>query len=486
MWCLRGGVGMSKKIQLFQDSLRVINIGTATFKKDFDMQNVEAVQVDWEPPAGGNIDLIEALDQLIDNEKIEAANNEVINRINDSQPILIDIDQAINVIPGMHKKKILHAGPPIKWEDMCGPQQGAVIGALIYENLAINEEEARELANSGEIDFAPCNEHSTVGPMAGVVSASMPVHVVENKTFGNKAYCTVNEGLGKVLRFGAFSNEVLDRLKWLEKTYAPALRKALSLSKGIDLKALTAQALHMGDECHNRNKASTSLFYREIVEYFMLTNLDKKEIDEVLKFIRNNEHYFLNLSMPASKSTLDAAHGVKYSTIVTTMCRNGIEFGIRLSGMGENEWFTAPANHVEGLLFPGYSADDAALDLGDSTITETLGIGGFAMGGAPAIVQFVGGDVEDAIQYSEQMYEITVGENSNYSIPTLNFRGSACGIDTRKVIDTNILPVINSGIAHKVAGIGQIGAGIVHPPKACFEKALLAFSNKYKEEVTHG
>lgn len=477
---------MSENEQLFQDSLRVINIGTSTFKKDLDLQNVEAVQVDWEPPAGGNVKLIEALDELIDNEKIEEANKEVIKRITESHPILIDIDQAIHVIPGMHEKKILHSGPPIEWDNMCGPQQGAVIGVLIYEGLASNEEEARELAGSGEIDFSPCNEHSTVGPMAGVVSPSMPVHVVENKTFGNKAYCTVNEGLGKVLRFGAFSSEVLDRLNWLEKTYAPALKKALALTDGIDLKSLTAQALHMGDECHNRNKASTSLFYREMVEYFMLTDLNKTEIKEVLQFLKGNEHYFLNLSMPACKSMLDAAHGVQYSTVVTTMCRNGVEFGIRLSGMDENEWFTAPANHVNGLLFPGYTAEDAALDLGDSTITETTGIGGFAMGGAPAIVQFVGGDVEDAIQYSEQMHEITAGENSNYSIPTLNFRGSACGIDIRKVVDTNILPVINSGIAHKVAGIGQIGAGVVHPPKACFEKALLTFANKYKGELSNG
>src|SRR5690625_4118523 len=419
---------------------------------------------------------------LMDDQKIETANQEAIERIMNSQPLLVDIDQAINVIPGMHEKKILHAGPPIEWERMCGPQQGAVIGALIYEGLAKDEEAARQLAESGEIDFSPCNEHATVGPMAGVVSPSMPVHIVENTTYGNQAYCTVNEGLGKVLRFGAFSSEVLDRLKWIEETYAPALKKALNVSEGIDLKSLTAQALHMGDECHNRNKASTSLFYREIALSFLKTNLAKEEINEVLQFIQDNEHYFLNLSMPACKSSLDAAHGIENSTVVTTMCRNGVEFGIRVSGMGEKEWFTGPAEHVNGLFFPGYTNDDAALDMGDSAITETMGIGGFSMGGAPAIVQFVGGDVSDAIGYSEQMFEITVGENSNYSIPTLNFRGSALGIDIRKVIDTNIRPVINSGVAHKVAGIGQIGAGIVHPPKDCFDKALIAFSNKYKEE----
>jgi len=467
---------------LFTQELKVINIGTSKFKEDLDMQNIESVQVEWQPPAGGNIDLIKALDQFQNNDRISEANAEVIKRVKDAHPYLIDIDLAINVIPGMHAKKILHSGPPIKWANMCGPVQGAVIGALIYEGLADDEVEARKLAESGEIEFSPCNENAAVGPMAGIVSASMPVHIIKNVTHGNYAYCTINEGLGKVLRFGAYSEEVISRLKWLKDIYAPALKKALSFSEGIDLKSITAQSLHMGDECHNRNKASTALLYRELSDFFLKTDLNKEQISDVLGFIKNNEHYFLNLSMPACKSALDAGHGVPYSTIVTTMARNGVEFGIRISGLGENEWFTAPANYVKGLFFPGFSEDDAAPDLGDSCITETMGIGGFAMGASPAIVQFVGGDVDDAIQYSEQMFEITTGENSTYSLPPLNFRGSALGIDLCKVIDTGILPVINTGMAHKVAGIGQVGAGIVHPPKECFEKALIAFNKRYKED----
>lgn len=471
---------MSRAGEIFNQPLKVINIGTSKFKEDLELQNVESVHLDWRPPAGGNIKLIEALDFLQDHEKVEEANQETIKRIKDAHPFLIDIDQAINVIPGMHPKKILHSGPPITWDRMCGPAKGAIIGALMYEGLADNESAAEKLAASGEIEFCPANEHSAVGPMAGIISPSMPVHIIENRTHGNKAYCTVNEGLGKVLRFGANSKEVLDRLKWIEEVFAPALKEALRLTNGIDLKSITSQALHMGDECHNRNKASTSLFYREIIDYFLQSNLDKESLREVIAFIKNNEHYFLNLSMPASKSALDAAHGVPYSTVVTTMARNGVDFGIRISGLGEDTWFTAPANFVKGLFFPGYTEDDAAPDLGDSTITETMGIGGFAMGGSPAIVQFVGGEVEDAIAYSEQMYDITVGENTNYSIPTLNFRGGAYGVDIRKVIDTNVLPVINTGMAHKEAGIGQVGAGIVHPPVACFEEALLAFEKEYR------
>lgn len=465
---------------IFNEQLRVINIGTSKFKDDLDHQNVTSVHVEWQPPAGGNLQLIEALDSFLENEKVERANEEAIKRIKDAHPFLIDIDKAINVIPEMHDKKILHSGPPIEWERMAGPVQGAIIGALIYEGLAKDETEARQLIEAGEIEFAPCNEHSAVGPMAGIISPSMPVHVVENRVHNNRAFCTVNEGLGKVLRFGAFSDEVINRLKWLEQTFAPALQKALALTNGIDLKSITAQALHMGDECHNRNKASTSLFYREITDYFLQTDLDKEVVREVLSFIENNEHYYLNLSMPACKVSLDAGHGIEHSTIVTTMARNGVDFGIRISGLGEKEWFTAPANFVEGLFFPGYTEDDAAPDLGDSAITETMGIGGFAMGGSPAIVQFVGGAVEDAIDYSEQMYDITASENSNFTIPTLNFRGSAFGIDLRKVIATGILPVINTGMAHKVAGVGQVGAGIVHPPAECFEKGLLRFHEVYK------
>ncbi|TMN22122.1 YlbE family protein [Lentibacillus cibarius] len=470
---------MSTIDEIFNQSLHVINIGTSKFKEDLDLQGIDTVQVDWQPPAGGNVQLIEALDFFQDNDKVEQANQEAIKRIKEAHPFLIDVDQAVNVIPGMHSKKILHSGPPISWENMAGPMQGAIIGALIFEGLANNETEARALIDAGEIEFDPCHEHSAVGPMAGIVSPSMPVHVIENRTHGNKAYCSVNEGFGKVLRFGAFSDEVIDRLKWLRDVFAPALKKALALTEGIDLKSITAQSLHMGDECHNRNKASTSLFYREIGDYFLQTDIDKQSLREVLRFIQNNEQYFLNLSMPACKSALDAGHGVPYSTVITAMSRNGVEFGVRVSGLGEKEWFTAPANFIKGLFFPGYSEEDATRDLGDSAITETMGIGGFAMGGSPAIVQFVGGEVEDAIRYSEQMFDITVSENSNYSLPTLNFSGSAFGIDLRKVIETGILPVINTGMAHKVAGIGQIGAGIVHPPKACFEKGLMRFYEVY-------
>ena len=407
-------------------------------------------------------------------EKIRQANLEAEQRIMKAHPYIIGIGSAGSDIPNMTKHTILHAGPPVKWENMSGPLRGAIIGGLIYEGLAKDEDEAIALADSGKITFDSCHHHNAVGPMAGVVTYSMPVWIVENKTYGNKAYCTLNEGLGKVLRFGAYQQEVIDRLNWMENTLAPILKSALELCGEIDLKAMIAQVLQMGDDGHNRNKAGTSLLIRELAPFVALTNYSDKDKSNVLKFMNSNDHFFLNLTMPASKCTLDPLEDIKYSTIVYTMARNGTEFGIRVSGLG-NRWFTAPAEMVDGLYFPGYSEEDANPDIGDSVITETCGIGGFAMATAIPIVQFVGGTPADAMNYTKQMYEITQGESQTYKIPVLNFRGTPTGIDIRKVIETGIRPVINTGIAHKNPGVGQVGAGIVHPPMKCFEDSLEAF-----------
>lgn len=407
-------------------------------------------------------------------ERIEAANKKVMEIILNGQPTLLDIGVAEEVIPEMTKKTILHAGPPIKWEKMSGPLKGAVIGALIYEGLAVDEKEATELAASGEISYDPCHHHNTVGPMAGVVSASMPVWILQNKKYGNYSCCTLNEGLGKVLRYGAYSDEVIKRLKWMENLLAPLLKQALKLHGPIDLKTMIAQALQMGDEGHNRNRAGTSLLIRELAPYIIQTKFSEEEKIKVLKFIDSNDHFFLNLTMPACKCTLDAAKNIEFSTIVNVMARNGTEFGIRVSGLGDR-WFTGPAGMVDGLLFPGYTAEDANPDIGDSVIAETAGIGGFAMAAAPAIVQFVGGSAKDAINFTLKMYEITAVENNIFKIPALDFRGTPTGIDIRKVVETGILPSINTGIAHKDPGVGQVGAGLVKPPMSCFEDALQAF-----------
>jgi hypothetical protein len=358
--------------------------------------------------------------------------------------------------------------------------RGAVLGALLYEKRADSPEQAERLAASGQIEFAPCHEHHAVGPMAGIVSSSMPVFIVKNEQYGNLAYCTMNEGLGKVLRYGAFDETVLQRLRWMETELYPCLKDALGKIGKIDLKNLIAQALQMGDEVHNRNRAATSLFYRAVAPAIVRTCARAAVAAEVLEFINRNDHFFLNLSMPASKATLDAARGIENSSVVTVMSRNGTEFGIQLSGTGE-KWFTGPAVVPDALFFPGYSRADANPDIGDSAITETNSLGGFAIAASPAIVQFVGGGTEDALRYTRQMYEITVAENSTYRIPYLNFRGTPTAIDVVKVIETNILPFIDTGVAHKQPGVGQIGAGVVDAPVEPFKKAFEGFAENLRQ-----
>ncbi len=409
---------------------------------------------------------------------IEKANKEAFDKLLSARPVLVGMGKAIDVIPGMKKNMILHAGPPITWDRMCGPQKGAVIGALIYEGMAKDEKEAEEIAASGEIEFSPCHHHQAVGPMAGIVSPSMPVYIVENEAFGNKAYATMNEGLGKVLRMGAYGPDVIAHLKWMEEVMYPAMDKAIRHLKKIDLKNIIAQALHMGDELHNRNKGATSLFFRQIAPAMVKTS-DANTVEEVLKFIDSNDHTFLNLSMPAAKASLDPARNIEGSTMVVTMARNGTDFGIQISGMGD-EWFTAPAPvPPNALYFPGFTKEDANPDIGDSAIMETAGLGGFAIGAAPAIVQFVGGTPQDGLNKTLSMYEITIGENNVYQVPYLNFRGTPTGIDIRKVVEKNLPPFIDTGIAHKKPGIGQVGAGLVDAPMDVFKKAVIAFAKKY-------
>ncbi|MDN5362773.1 MAG: hypothetical protein PWP70_1820 [Moorella sp. (in: firmicutes)] len=464
--------------ELFQQEIKALNLGNAGFAAELEGVGVAVTNLEWEPPARGQVELIAALEQLSHRPDIDAANQEAFNRYASSVPVLVDIRRALDVIPGMTPDTFFHAGPPLTWERMPGPMRGAVIGALIYEGRAATPDEAEDLASLGAINFKPCHEHGAVGPMAGIISPSMPVFVIHNQTYGNDAYCTLNEGLGKVLRFGAYSQEVIDRLRWMEKVLAPGLQKALRLSGGIDLRALIAQALHMGDEVHNRNKAATSLFFRTIAPYLVQADLPGDELAAILNFINGNDHFFLNLSMPACKAMLEAAHGVKKSTMVTTLTRNGTDFGIRVSGL-PGRWFTGPAQMVKGLYFPGFSEADANPDIGDSAITETAGVGGFAMAAAIAIVQFVGGKPQDALHYSNLMYEITLKENPTYSIPMFDFRGTPTGIDVRKVVENNILPQINTGIAHREAGVGQVGAGLVNPPWECFAGAILALAEEY-------
>ncbi len=404
---------------------------------------------------------------------IEQANTEAVRRIQAAQPWLEDLVPARDAIPALRERRLLHAGPPITWERMCGPMRGAVIGACMYEGWAETAEAAEAMAARAEIAFDPCHHHGAVGPMAGITSPSMPVFVVRNRAAGNLTYSTVNEGLGKVLRYGAYDASVIDRLRWMHDWLAPPLAGAIREAGGFDLRALIAQALQMGDECHNRNKAATSLFFRAIAPRLLRLPMTSKHMTGVADFLNANDPFFLNLAMAACKCTADAAHGIPGSTVVTTMARNGTDFGIRVSGLG-NRWFTGQSKVPVGLFFPGYKQEDANPDIGDSAITETAGLGAFAMAAAPAIVSFIGGNADLARTSTLRMYEITLAESEAYRIPSLDFRGTPTAIDIRKVVETGILPVINTGIAHRQPGIGQVGAGLTDPPRECFEEALSA------------
>ncbi|HIY83695.1 oxamate carbamoyltransferase subunit AllG family protein [Rubneribacter sp.] len=472
---------MPNATSLLKGGLRAVNLGAERFCDDLRSQGAPCVHVDWAPPAKGSPELIRALASL-DSAEVDAANEAALARFYEASPHLVDFALAKDVIPGMRKNLVLHAGPPIAWEDMCGPMRGAIMGVLILEGFASTPEEAAEVAASGAIDFEPCHHHDTVGPMAGVISSSMVVQVFENKTHGNRAYCPVPEGMGgKLLRYGAYDPECIDNLRWMASEFREVMHAALSTSDGIDVRSLQFQALHMGDEGHNRNKAGTSMLLRALFPLLLKSGMPLDKVERCVDFINGNDGYFLSISMPSSKVCLDVARDVEGSSMVTAMCRNGVEFGIRVSGLGD-EWFTGPAQWVDGLYFPGFGDDDANLDMGDSCITETAGIGGFALSGAPAIVQLVGGTAAEGVEISKRMYEITIGENTNYSQPVLNFRGSPTGIDIRKVVETGIMPVITTGSVHKKAGVGQIGAGLTKPPMECFEKALKAFARRYGRE----
>jgi len=464
--------------EFFGKQTKPINLGLAGMAEGIEQQDAEVTRVNWSPPS-------RVVPNLVFTNKgnsIDEANDEACRRIIQSQARLVGMGIAKDVIPGMREDMILHAGPPITWDRMCGPTRGAIMGALVYEGAAKDEKEAGRITASGGFTFEPCHHHQTVGPMAGIVSPSMPVFIIENTTFNVRAYATQNEGLGKVLRYGGMGEEVYQRLHWMDEVLYPTLSRALeSIPEGIDIKNIITQALYMGDECHNRNRAGTSLFLRAIAPALIRTQVNPEHTVEVFEFIINNDHFFLNLSMAAGKASLLPAENIPGSTIVTVMARNGTDFGIRISNQPE-QWFTAQAGKVEGLYLPGFSEADANRDIGDSTVTETAGYGGFAMAAAPAITQFVGGSPEMAFDITHEMYEITHAEHRDYKIPAMDFRGTPLGIDIRRVMETGTLPQINTGIAHKKPGIGMVGAGILRAPQDCFEEAFFTFQKDYCDD----
>jgi hypothetical protein len=464
---------------LFDRELSVVNIGLDLFCKALVRQDTRVAQVTWRPPAGGDKRLAEILERH--DERIRAANDDVIAVYESGQPVLTGVKPAHSVLKGLTPHTVLHSGPPVAWDHMCGPMRGAVLGAIRFEGLATTEAEALDLVERGKIELAPNHHYGSVGPMTGITTYHMPVFEVTNDTYKNVAYCSINEGLGKVMRFGASDQEVLERLVWFRDSLGPALDRAISQAGGFNLKVIMAQALAMGDEMHQRNIAASSLFARQICPHIAALGMEASERAKITRFVCSNDQFFLNLAMAACKAISDPAKGVKYSSIVTAMSRNGTQFGVRVAGLDE-AWFVARANMPEGLYFPGYGPEDANRDMGDSAIIEVIGLGGSSMAASPGVIRFVGaGTQDDAIRYTREMGDISCAKSSHFLLANLDFEGAPLGIDIRKVVETGIVPVINTGIAHKKPGIGQIGAGVVRAPLGCFEQALNAFAKSLLE-----
>jgi hypothetical protein len=398
------------------------------------------------------------------------ANTEAVTRMTAATASLVDVKPAAESL-GLERGHFLHAGPPISWERASGPMRGALIGAVLLEGLADTPEQAEQRLAAGDFSWEPCHHLGAVGPMAGVVSSSMWMFELADEVHDRRSWCSLNEGLGKVLRYGAYSSEVIDRLRWMNAVLGPALQRATRARGPIDVKATIAQMVQMGDEGHNRNRAGTLMLLKEWLPDLITSGLPASDVADVVRFVSGNDHFFLNLVMPACKLVTRAGNGVAGSTVVTTMARNGTDFGIQVSGTGE-QWFTGPAQIADGLYLGAFGPEDANPDIGDSAITETAGIGGFAMATAPAIVRFVGGTVTDALATTRRMYDLCVGENPGWALPIMDFRGTPTGIDVTAVLRTGRLPQINTGMAGKVAGTGQVGAGLVTPPMECFTAAI--------------
>jgi hypothetical protein len=453
---------------------RVVTAGVELFAEALEAQAAAVTRVDWRPPMAGTEN---SLVRVMADPRRTPANAQALARMLEAGAHLVDVRPAGEAL-GLQAGEFLHAGPPIEWDRASGPLRGALIGAVLFEGLASDAGSAEVALAAGDVTWEPCHSRGAVGPMAGVISPSMWVFELRDEAHDATAWCSLNEGLGKVLRYGAYSPDVVERLRWMSDVLGPALRAAVASHTArqgpVDVKAIIAQMVQMGDEGHNRNRAGTLMLLRELMADLVET-ADPTHLADVVRFIAGNDHFFLNLVMPAGKLQTGAANGIAGSSVVTTMARNGTDFGIQVSGLGD-AWFTGPAEVPDGLYLGAYGPDDANPDIGDSAIAETMGLGGFVMASAPAIVRFVGGTVPDALRTTRLMYEITVGENPAFALPILDFRGAPTGIDVAAVVKTGVLPQINTGMAGKVAGTGQVGAGLVNPPAECFVQALHALA----------
>ena len=406
--------------------------------------------------------------------RINQANQQVLATLVGSQPVWVGCDHAINVIPGMTKNTILHAGPPIEWHRMCRPMQNGILGAIIFEELADDITQAEALIQSGEMILAPCHDFSAVGGMTGVTSATTPVAIVRNNKEGNTSFCGLHEGMQpKGLSWGNYDQETIDNLKWIRDEVSPTLDAGLKLSGGLGMSSLIARSVLMGDEMHGRCVASTSLITRELAPFLIHSGVSKDILKRVLEFLRVTDMFSLHIVMAAAKSMTDSIKNIPNSSVVTTMARNGVDFGIKVSALGD-KWFIGPASKINTVYFsPKWNDDVATPDIGDSSVVEVVGLGGLMHAGSPAQGYALGYTYSDSLRKTEDAYAFCAGEHKSWLIPTLDFRGVPLGIDIRKVVKTGITPILDTATAH-VDG-GKIGIGEARAPMEAFTAALIAF-----------
>ena len=456
------------------DQVRVVNVGLPLFGDAVRQQGAEAVDVDWQIPAGGREDLVAALARLYGDAAavVDGANAEVLRRLDDGAPLLVRVGTAEREIPGMGPRALLHPGPPIEWRDWCDPLRRSARAVVMAEGWASDPSEAERRISNGDVRLSSASEHAAAIPMASVLGPSAPVLVVENPQGGNLGFSGVNQGPGATPWFGVDTPEAVERLVFLREAVGPVLDAAIRDTGPIDVFALVAQGLQMGDDAHMRIQATTNLFLRHLMA--SLAGVDHPARVEVARFLSSNHLLFLNVAMAAAKAVADWASDIPGSSMVTGMARNGTTFGIRVSGTG-GRWFVAPAPWVGDPLFhPGYGPEDAAPDIGDSAVLELLGLGGAAAAASPAVAAFVGGSMADAVATTEAVARICVGLSRRFRLPYLDLRGSPLGVDVRRVVETQVTPAITTGILHRDSGVGQIGAGVARAPLGVFEEAMLA------------
>jgi hypothetical protein len=460
------------------DDVAVVNVGLSLFTAAIADQDRPVVNVDWRIPAGGDLELVAALRRLYGPraETIDAANAEVVRRIDQGVPLLVGLEPASRVVPDLGGRTILHCGPPIAWEDMCDPLRRSVQAAVVAEGWAATPGEAGALVARGDVGLEPANHHDTVIPMASAIGPSAWVWVVECREGGTRAFSAINQGPGEVAWFGMETPAAIDRLVFLNEVAGPLLAEVVRHSDPVDAFGLAAQGLQMGDDVHMRTQACTNLLVRHLLPH--LVGLDDPRRVDVAAFISANHLFFLNLAMAAARSLTEWAGQVAGASLVTAMARNGTTFGIRLPG--SDEWFLAPSPPVgHALYYAGQGPETSAPDIGDSALLELVGLGGPAGAASPAVAGFVGGRMADAIALTEDMGRICAGRSSRFKLPLLDFQGTPLGVDVRRVVETGITPRINTGILHASAGTGQVGAGVAVAPLDCFRQALLALDRQH-------